>query len=112
MKRILLVDDKRSAVIQDPKEPTDAHHFVFDPGDRIIICRDYFSAIEVLQNLPQFDRLLLDRDLRSFDDQGREMTGEDVLGWLENHRDKVPRDIQIVTANLVARPRLEVRAYQ
>ncbi len=98
MKRILLIDDERNA---NRLGAFNRANFQYDPKDQIIIARDYFSAIEVLDNLPAFDILLLDRDLCSFDEFG-EKTGEDILKYFNNHLDKLPGQIEIITNNIVA----------
>ena len=111
MKRILMVDDQRDARRKTEADFGYPGDFTFEADDQVLIARDYGSAMAVLQALPAFDLLLLDRDLACFE-QGQEKTGEDILTWLHQNPDKVPADIKIITANIVRRPAMEASAYQ
>lgn len=72
------------------------------------IARDYFAGIEALE-LGVWDVLLLDHDLASYEDDGTERTGYDVMCWLEEHPEYLPRkEIKIVSANPVGRARMQI----
>ena len=87
---ILLVDDQREL-----------------KSDQGIIARDYWSAIYLLEICPPFDVLELDNDLGNFDENGREWMGYDILNWFEQHMDKLPGKIIIITANIVMKPKMQ-----
>jgi hypothetical protein len=72
------------------------------------VARDYFAGIEALEN-HEWDVLLLDHDLATWDDDGNEKTGYDVMCWLEEHPEHLPRDeIRIVSANPIGRQRMQI----
>ena len=74
-----------------------------------VIARNYTEGIKQLQLNGPWDLLLLDHDLASFVN-GREMTGYDVMCWLEQHLEYLPKSIQCVSANPVGRNRIELVA--
>ena len=84
-KKILLIDDTRNL--------------------SEIIARTYDSGIFLLQ-LYKWDLLLLDHDLGCFKD-GKEYTGYDILCWLEEHPEHLPKEIKLVTKNPVGKKRME-----
>lgn len=71
------------------------------------VARDYFSGVEALQS-EEWDVLLLDHDLACYDADGREWTGYDVMCWLEEHPEHIPKkEIHIVSSNPVGRSRMQ-----
>lgn len=97
--RILLVDDTRDIQRDGSWVET---VFTFTAQDDLLIARTYGAAMEVLEALPAFDLLYLDHDLADFSD-GREHTGYDIMKWLAEHPEKTPKQIRLVTANIVGR---------
>lgn len=72
------------------------------------VVRTYNEAIEKLTKY-QYDKVFLDHDLGDFT-AGKERTGYDVLLWLTERRmnnEAVPSKVVILTANPVARERME-----
>ena len=86
----------RILAIDDTRELTEAH----------VLVRNYNEGIRQLENNGPWDLLLLDHDLASFDESGREKTGYDVMCWLEQNQDKLPSKIECVSANPVGRARI------
>lgn len=86
--RTLLIDDTRKIL-----------------ADRI--CRNYFDGIEALKS-EKWKILLLDHDLASYDGDGKEKTGYDILCFLEEYPQYLPESIQIVSSNPVGRQRMQV----
>jgi hypothetical protein len=84
MSRILLVDDLRWA-----------------PCDRV--ARTFDDAVSALRNDGPWDVLLLDHDLG---DPNPKKTGYDILNWLEEHPQFIPKDIKLVTQNPVGRQKM------
>ena len=72
-----------------------------------IVARDYFEGIKALEDNPPFEILYLDHDLASFDDAGKEKTGYDIMCWLEEHPEKLPKKIEIVSSNPVGRQNIQ-----
>jgi hypothetical protein len=70
------------------------------------VARSYSEGIAALRDLGPWDTLLLDYDLASYDQDGRERTGFDVLVFLEEHPDKRPSIVKLVTSNPVGRKRM------
>jgi len=81
MTRILLIDDMRSNYNES------------------VIARSYLEGIKCLQALGSWDKLLLDHDLASFDDDGKEFTGYDILLFLEENPWLAPKEIEMVSSN-------------
>lgn len=77
------------------------------------IARNYEEGIKALQE-ETWDLLLLDHDLADFVEDGssiviadwNEKTGYDVMCWLEENLEHLPKSIQFVTANPVGRQRM------
>lgn len=70
------------------------------------IARDYFEGIQQLKTT-KWDVLYLDHDLGCFHPKtGKELTGYDVICWLEAHPKHVPKSIKLVTSNPVGRSRM------
>jgi hypothetical protein len=73
-----------------------------------IVCRNYFDGIQALiDNKGDIDLLYLDHDLASYDTEGNEVTGHDVMVWLELNPDYLPNRILCVSANPVGRNRIK-----
>lgn len=71
------------------------------------VARDYFSGVEALET-SEWDVLLLDHDLACYDEDGKEWTGYDVMCWLEEHPEHLPKqEIKIVSSNPVGRDRMQ-----
>lgn len=81
MKRRLLIDDQRN---------NDAH----------VIARTAKDGIAALKYLGPWDVLLLDHDLGAIEDNG---TGMDVVRFLEENTQYLPKEIVLVTANPAGR---------
>jgi CheY-like chemotaxis protein len=79
---ILLIDDKRNI-------------------NADYIARNYNDAIEALQMSSCWDLVMLDHDLGDFED-GKERTGYDILCWLEQNPEYIPKEILIITDNASA----------
>jgi len=71
------------------------------------VARNYWEGILELEGNGPWDLLLLDHDLASFDDEGKEWTGTDVMNWLEANPQHLPAAIIFVTSNPVGRDRME-----
>lgn len=97
MKRYLLIDDLRPVSV------------VKDNGKSafITVARTYADAINALADQPPFDEIYLDHDLGCFGADGREYTGYDVICWLEQNPDKIPKKFTLVTSNPVGRQRMQ-----
>jgi hypothetical protein len=71
-----------------------------------VVARNYDEGIRQLQTNGPWDVLLLDHDLASFDETGKEKTGYDVMCWLEENTQYLPAKIECVSANPVGRARI------
>ncbi len=71
-----------------------------------VIARNYDEGIKQLELNGPWDELLLDHDLASFDDDGHEKTGYDIMCWLEEHPEYLPKKIVCVSANTVGVQRI------
>jgi hypothetical protein len=71
-----------------------------------VLARNYFEGILQLEKNGPWDLLLLDHDLASFDENGREKTGYDIMCWLEENKQFLPKKIECVSANPVGRSRI------
>jgi CheY-like chemotaxis protein len=92
--KTVLIDDVREP--QNIRNPFTGGFF----GADVVVARTAGDGIvQILANLP-IDVLLLDHDL------GEGMNGMDVLKWLESSPDAMPKQIWLVTANVVAGPRM------
>ena len=87
--RILLIDDIRNI-------------------EASVIARSFEEGIRQLKINGPWDVLLLDHDLGSFDENGREYTGYDIMCWLEENTEFLPGSIDCVSANPIGRRRIEV----
>jgi hypothetical protein len=86
----------RILAIDDTRELTEAH----------VLVRNFNEGIRQLQLNGPWDLLLLDHDLASFDLDGREKTGYDVMCFLEENMHLAPKKIECVSANPVGRSRI------
>lgn len=71
-----------------------------------VLARSYDEGIRQLMLNGPWDVLLLDHDLASFDEQGKEKTGYDIVCFLEENRQYLPGRIECVSANPVGRARI------
>lgn len=86
----------RILAIDDAREMTQAS----------VVARNYNEGIKQLQNNGPWDLLLLDHDLASFEADGKEKTGYDIMCWLEQNIEFLPAQIECVSANPVGRARI------
>lgn len=70
------------------------------------IARTYWDGIEALEKRGPWDLLVLDHDLGNYSEDGTELTGYDVVCWLEQNPQYLPKEIQLITANPVGRQRM------
>lgn len=90
MKRVLLIDDIRTASF-----------IALTYGIEVTkVAKDYWQGIEALKT-DQWDLLCLDHDLASFDDKGKELTGYDIMKFLEANPKYMPKDFLWVSSNPV-----------
>ena len=87
--RILLIDDVRNL-------------------EADVIARNYNEGIKQLKFNGGWDLLMLDHDLASFDINNKETTGYDIMCWLEENNEFLPKKIICVSANPVGRDRINV----
>lgn len=101
MKRILLIDDQREpGWIVNPDADWDSGPF--EPkykSEDVEVSRTGELGIEKLKE-QKYDLLLLDHDLGSGKD------GNDVLNFLIDHPEHLPEKIYLVTANIIAGPKM------
>jgi hypothetical protein len=71
-----------------------------------VIARNYNEGIKQLKHNGSWDLLLLDHDLASFDENGKEYTGYDIMCWLEANIRYLPKEIRCVSDNPVGRDRI------
>lgn len=71
-----------------------------------VVARNYDEGLRQLQFNGPWDLLLLDHDLASFDSDGKEKTGYDIMCWLESNAEYLPAKIECVSANPVGRARI------
>ena len=76
-----------------------------------VVARTHNDGIAMLEKFGPWDELYLDHDLgareRQYDNTGRELTGNDILVWLRNNLDKLPKKIILITGNPVGRKNME-----
>lgn len=95
-RRVLLIDDTRDETAPNIMMRVD------------LIARNYWAGRQALRELGPWDLLLLDHDLNSYDESGKEFTGYDIVCFLEYSINSRPKDIKLVTSNPVGRSRMEV----
>lgn len=73
-----------------------------------VIARNYKSAIELLK-AHTWEEVLIDHDIASYDESGREYTGYDVVCWMEANLppERIPKTMRCVSANPVGRQKIE-----
>lgn len=95
--KILLIDDIRTKQYVSVERGIDVTH----------IERTFQSGLEALKN-ETWDLLVLDHDLASFDEDGKEKTGLDIMNFLEEqvalgNTEVMPKEIYFITANPVGK---------
>lgn len=73
-----------------------------------VIARNYTEGIKQLKFNGSWDLLLLDHDLASFDTKGKEFTGYDIMCWLEENNEFLPKEIRCVSDNPVGRDKINM----
>lgn len=104
-KNILVIDDVRfpeqaciSAGINYPEPPSGEMNYSH-------IARTFQEGISALQDGTKYDLLLLDHDLASYED-GKEKTGYDVMCFLEENPQFLPKQILCCSSNPVGKQRI------
>jgi CheY-like chemotaxis protein len=95
--KILLIDDMRT-------KSYIASTYGIDVTE---VAKTYQEGIKQLEIGGPWDALLLDHDLSSYDDNGKELTGTDIMNFLEQNPDLLPKKIICVSANPVGKRRIE-----
>ena len=72
-----------------------------------MIARNYFAGITALTCGIKWEILYLDHDLHTYDDDSREWTGYDIMLFLENNPQFLPKKIICVSSNPPGRARIE-----
>ena len=62
--------------------------------------RNYAEGLRALKR-EKWDHLLLDHDLGSFNESGKEFTGYDIACWLERNPEYLPKRVTVVSSNPV-----------
>jgi len=96
--RRLLIDDERSEDSPNIMRRVD------------VIARNYWEGIKQLKLNGSWDLLLLDHDLGSYEDpsDGRtEKTGYNIMCFLEENPEFMPKKIELVTSNPQGRKRMQ-----
>lgn len=79
-----------------------------------LIARTYWTGIAALEKMGPWDLLFLDHDLNSFEPGptlerlGRERTGYDVICFLEENPQFLPKEIRCISSNPAGRKRIEM----
>ena len=99
--RVLLIDDTRMEDAPNIMRRID------------LIARNARAGFDALSKMGPWDLLLLDHDLNSFDANGKEWTGYDIMCFLEEEvaagRESIlPGKIEIVSSNPVGRKRMQM----
>lgn len=90
--RVLLIDDTR--------DETNVNRRID------LIARNFWTGIDALTKMGPWDLVLLDHDLNTFYPDGKELTGYDIVNYLENNPQFLPADIQLVSSNPPGRARM------
>ncbi len=90
----LLIDDTRSETSPEVNCELD------------VIARNYWTGIHCLV-VKKWDVVYLDHDLHSFDANGKEWTGYDIMTFLEENVIHIPNKIICVSSNPVGRARIQ-----
>ena len=97
----------RYALIDDLRVPGDPKNKKAIPADAVV-ARNYADGLRLLQQ-EHWDVLYLDHDLADFSGpNGRELTGYDVLCFLEEFPEHLPGDIIIVSDNASGMQRMRM----
>jgi hypothetical protein len=72
-----------------------------------VIARNYDEGIEALTNMGPWDTLYLDHDLSSYDKDGREMSGRDIMKFLLSNPKFAPKEIVCVSGNPIGKREIE-----
>jgi hypothetical protein len=104
MGRYLLIDDERG-YLHIQQQHVRMYGRLNDMSE-LRICRSFHGGMEALKE-GNWDCLYLDHDLHSYDADGRERTGTDVMNFLEQNPQFLPKRIICVSANPVGRKRIE-----
>lgn len=94
MIRVLLIDDMRQIHKVHPNT---------GGGYHARICREFQEGIEALAENVPFDIMYLDHDLG--DEAG---DGYKVMCWLEEHPEKMPKMVKVVSSNPPGRRNIEM----
>jgi len=86
----------RILAIDDTRELPEAH----------VLARNFNEGLRQLELNGPWDLLLLDHDLASFDSDGVEKTGYNIMCFLEENPHLMPKKIECVSANPVGRSRI------
>lgn len=95
--KVLLIDDIRTPVFIKNTYGCDVTHYA----------TNYQDGIKMLTEQGPFDLLCLDHDLASYDENGKELTGYDVMLFLESNLEFLPKDFWWVSANPVGRKNMQ-----
>jgi len=96
--RRLLIDDERSEDSPNIQRRVN------------VIARNYWEGVRQLQVNGGWDLLLLDHDLGSYEDPNdghTEKTGYDIMCFLEEFPQFMPKKIELVTSNPQGRKRMQ-----
>lgn len=92
--KVLLIDDTRDETSPNIQMKID------------LIARTYEAAIDALMVMGPWDLVLLDHDLNSYNKDGKEKTGYDIVCFLERTPSCLPIDIKLVSSNPPGRARM------
>lgn len=95
--KVLLIDDVRKPSLIKITYDIDVTH----------LATNFAEGIKALTENGPFDLLCLDHDLSSYDDNGKEMTGYDIMLFLEANTQYMPKDFLWVSANPVGRKNMQ-----
>lgn len=96
--RILLIDDIRLPVLITA---------TYGIEGEFTLATNFQQGIDALTQNDTFDLLCLDHDLASYSETGREMTGYDVMLFLEANPQYMPKNFLWVSANPVGRRNMQ-----
>jgi len=102
---------ERRLLIDDCRHETDMYAQGHKKCRLTVIARDYWEGMKQLLDNGPWDLLYLDHDLQSYDEDGKEFTGYDVMCEIEkmhhNGDHRVPKEIICVSANPSGKDRIE-----
>ena len=107
--RILIIDDARSASIAE-RHMTFNHRGHATEDHTVMICRTYDDGLAELKDGGPWNILMLDHDLGCFLPDGKEQNGYHILCFLEEFTQYTPNAIDIITANVSVRYKMQVVA--